>query len=199
MATPRPPRLMPRLLQTASTSADGLSKFPVACDCPTVKRSSFGASTRHRHGKSSRRSARHGKDCGFHRPLEADTLGVGKKGDNVTEYANCDVVDNGNTMICSGYTADGSNTWVVTYDAHKKQLKTTWSTSSGISASGRIYRRGEQWINPSVGCKPDGTKVTYNHVITISDQGDTHTWDGKVSSGNDPVVETQQVYHRISR
>jgi hypothetical protein len=131
--------------------------------------------------------------------METDTPGIGKEGDKVTEYADCDIVDNGNTMACRGYTGDGSNTWIVAYDANKRQLKTMWSTSDGLFARGTMYKEGEQWVNKAEGCKPDGTKISYHHVVTISDNGNTHTWDGKVAIGDESVVETHQVYHRVGK
>jgi hypothetical protein len=131
--------------------------------------------------------------------LETDMPGVGKEEDKVTEYADCDVVDNGNTMICRGYTGEGSSTWIVAYDANKRQLKTMWSTSGGLFARGMMYKERKQWISKAEGCKPDGTRITYHHVVTISDKGDTHTWDGRVVTGDEPVVETHEVYHRVGK
>jgi hypothetical protein len=127
-----------------------------------------------------------------------DQPGAGKKGEKVTAYSDCKLVDDGGAMIVKYYGGDGSATWLIAFDAGAKRITGLWITSGGLVTRSIIYRNGDKWIEKGDGSYPDGTKTEFLYTITISDGGNTHTWTGTTTVGGKKVDELHDVYRRVS-
>ena len=129
----------------------------------------------------------------------ADVPGFGKKGEKATAYADCKPAQDGNALIVNFYGGDGSATWLVVFDAGTKQIKSLWVTSGGVVSHSVIYKDGEKWIEKGHGSQPDGTKTQITLTITVTDNGDTHTWTGTKMIGGKNADRMHNVWRRVSK
>ena len=130
--------------------------------------------------------------------LAADRPGFGKKGEKLTAYAECSVTEDGNAMLARYFAGEGSGTWLICYDAAAKQIKSLWVTSGGIANQSTIRKRGDNWVERTTGSDPDGTKTKFVSTLTITDNGNTHTWTGDGTVGTEKV-EWRDVWRRVNK
>jgi hypothetical protein len=131
--------------------------------------------------------------------LVVDRPGIGQKGDKFTAYADCRVEHEGNAMICTYYGGKGSATWLVVYDAGDRRIKSLWITSGGDVAHATIYKEGDQWVQASSGSQADGTKTEVTLTITITDNGETHTWRATPADSGQEAADEGDVWHRVGK
>jgi hypothetical protein len=122
--------------------------------------------------------------------LVADIPGVGKRGEKVTAYSEIRVAEDGNALIGKWYGGNGSATFLAVYDAGAKQIKAMEVTTEGEVGHIIFYKKDKKWIEERTGSKSNGTPTKYTNTVTITDNGNTHTWTG---SG------TVDVFRRVSK
>lgn len=128
----------------------------------------------------------------------ADFPGMGKRGEKVTAYADNKMTEDGNAMISRMYAGTGSSTWFLIYDAGAKQIKTTWVTSGGTTSQSSVQRIGDKWLEKGAGSNPDGTKTAFESTLTITNNGNTHTWAGPSWLDGKKLDEQHDVWRRVS-
>lgn len=130
--------------------------------------------------------------------LVSDREGVGKRGDSMTSYAQTYHENDGHMLRVQVYEGSGSWTWTIAYDANAKRIRSFWVNSGGRIGPGVIYRDGENWIESGEGSSADGRKTVFTNVLTISNDGHTHTWTGEGSDGGDARESRNDVWRRVS-
>ena len=128
----------------------------------------------------------------------ADWAAYGKRGDKVTAYFEGKIIEDGNAFMGRFFGGTGSGTSLVMYDAGAKRIKWIWINSGGSASQDIVFRDGKNWVSKSVGCTADGTKTEYLSTITVSDDGNTHTWTGSGKVGGKKVDDQHDVWRRVS-
>lgn len=129
----------------------------------------------------------------------ADWPGFGKKGDKVTAYFEGKIAEDGHALVGRFFGGTGSGTSLIIFDAGAKQIKWIGVDSAGGVSHDIIYKDGKKWVDKSVGSKADGTKTEYLSTITISNNGNTHTWTGSGKVGGEKVDDQHDVWRRVSK
>lgn len=129
----------------------------------------------------------------------ADWPGFGKKGDKVTAYSEITVTEDGKALITKFYGGNGSGTGLVAFDAGARQIRWLWVSSGGHVSHSILYKKGAQWVEKGAGSNPDGTKTEYVSMVTVSDNGNTHTWTGSGTLGGKKVDDQHDVWRRVSK
>ena len=128
----------------------------------------------------------------------ADWPGFGKKGEKVKCYAEIKVVEDGNALLGRYYGGSGSGTWITFYDAASRKITQTGVGSGGTTRSSVYYKDNGKWIRSVEGSNPDGKKLKGDVTITISEDGNKHTWSGTTTIGGEPNDPLQDVWVRVS-
>lgn len=129
----------------------------------------------------------------------ADWPGLGKKGDRVTCYCEMTITEDGNALIGKFFGGGGSGTWLTVYDAGKKQIRET-SSNSGGTVFTYVYAKakdGNLKCRMS-GSNPNGDKLKGQFLVTVSDNGNTHSWSGSSTTAGKPNDDLQDVWKRVS-
>jgi hypothetical protein len=129
----------------------------------------------------------------------ADWPGLGKRGDTVTAYSENVIAEDGNALVQRFYGGNGSATGITAFDAGAKRIKAMWVVSGGHVGYGIIYKKGGKWHQKATGSNPDGTKTKGSSTLTVSDDGNTHSWKGKGSVGDKPTDDRHDVWRRVSK
>jgi hypothetical protein len=125
--------------------------------------------------------------------------GFGKKGDKVTAYFEAKMVEDGNLMTTRFFGGAGSGTGITLYDAGAKQIKTMWATSSGSMSQVVAFKKNGQWFEKGSGSLADGTKTEFTSMLTISEEGKTHTWTGGGTVGDEKTDDQRDVWRRAGK
>lgn len=131
--------------------------------------------------------------------LVADWPGEGKQGDKITGYAEWRPVADGNALSLVYYGGTGSGVALLMYDAGSKTIRWAGVSSGGTLWNRVVYKKGEQWVNKLNGSLPDGKKIVGELVVTVSDDGDTHTWTGQLTVGGEKADPVHDVWRRVSK
>lgn len=130
--------------------------------------------------------------------LTTSQAAFGKQGDIVSAQAHCKVVSDGKAMLVQGFGGSGAVTWLVSYDAKAKRIKTFETDSAGDLMQGVFFRNDGKWIREASGSSADGDTKTVRTSLTISDAGDTHTWTGTNTRSGDKS-EFKATWRRVSK
>ncbi len=125
--------------------------------------------------------------------------GVGNRGEKVTAYFEGRVVNDGHAMIGTFFGGDGSSTSLIFYDPGMKRIRWIWVDSGGTMNESIMYRHGEEWKSEGIGSKADGTKITFTNSVRITDGGDTHTWTGTGTDGDQAMEQQNDVWRRVGK
>lgn len=128
-----------------------------------------------------------------------DWPGIGKRGDKATGYSEIKLTEDGNALIGRFFGGIGSQTWLTVYDAANKQIR-----ENGVDTGGTIWtciysKSGTQWSGTQTGCLANGSRMESKLLLTIADNGNTHTWTGTNVIGGKKVDDTHDVFHRLSK
>ena len=93
----------------------------------------------------------------------------------------------------------GSGTWITVFDAGLKQIKEISSSSGGTVWSTVYFKENGKWVSLQTGSNPDGSKIEAENTLTMSDNGNTHTWTGTTMIGGKKVDELHDIYRRVSK
>jgi len=129
----------------------------------------------------------------------ADWPGFGKRGEKVTAYTENKIAEDGNALISRFYGGDGSSTGLIVFDAGAEQIKSFGVSSGGGVGQSIMYKKGGKWVDEGTGSNPDGTKTRGTATLTITDNGNTHTWTGPTWVGEKRVDDAKDVFRRVSK
>lgn len=128
-----------------------------------------------------------------------DWPGFGKRGDKVTGYSECRIVEDGSALAGRFFGGPGSSTWMTVYDAGAKQIRNSGSDSGGTTWVAIIYKQDGKWMSAEKGSHADGTKYEALYTVAISDNGNTHRWTGSTKVAGKKADELNDVWRRVSR
>ena len=131
--------------------------------------------------------------------LVADWPGEGKQGDKITGYAELRPVADGNALSLVYYGGTASDVALIMYDAGNKKIRWTGVSSGGTLWNRVVYRKGDDWISKVNGSLADGKEIRGELVLAISDGGDTHTWTGQLTIGDEKADPLHDVWRRVSK
>lgn len=129
----------------------------------------------------------------------ADWPGLGKRGETVTAYWEGRVTEDGNAMIGKFYGGTGSSTSFIFFDPGAKQIKWLWVESGGRVSRSTMHKKDGKWVQEGSGTSPDGAKNEYVSTVTISDNGNTHTWTGSGTVDGKRVDDQHDVWRRMAK
>ena len=130
--------------------------------------------------------------------LVADWPGEGEKGDKITGYAELRPVADGNALSLVYYGGTASDVALIMYDAANKRILWTGVSSGGTLWNRIIYKKGKDWMSQVTGSLADGKKIRGELTLTISDEGNTHTWTGQLTVGGEKADPLHDVWRRVS-
>lgn len=131
--------------------------------------------------------------------LKENAPGVGEKGDKVTVYADCKILADGKAMVCTIYSGAGNGILMVAFNPHEMRIKTMFAGADGGQSNGIMFKEDGLWIQESTGSTQDGEELTARYTVTITNQGETHTWTGRAEVGGEQLPESVDVYHRVAK
>jgi hypothetical protein len=129
----------------------------------------------------------------------ADWEGFGKRGEKVTAYSESSIAEDGNALIGRFFGGNGSGTGLVFYDAGAKQIKSVWVSSGGGTGQSIIFKKDGKWIERGSGSEPNGAKNEFTSTLSITDNGNTHTWTGSGTLDGKKVDDQHDVWRRGSK
>ncbi|MCU0960554.1 MAG: hypothetical protein MUF48_10670 [Pirellulaceae bacterium] len=129
----------------------------------------------------------------------ADWPGLGKQGEKVTAYSENTVAQDGNVMVTKFYGGNGSAIGLVAFDALAKHIKGMFVVSGGFVGHTTVQKVDGKWVEKGIGSTPDGTKNEWTCTLTITDEGNTHTWTGTGTLGGEKVLDQHDVWRRASK
>ena len=129
----------------------------------------------------------------------ADWPSLGKEGDKVTAYWEGRVVADGHAMTATFFGGDGAGPSLIFFDPSVKQIKWISVDSGGTTRLGVIFKEGTAWRQKTDITKADGTKIEYWNTVTISEDGNVHTWTGSGTTGDQKIEGQRDVWRRVSR
>lgn len=107
--------------------------------------------------------------------------------------------EDGNALTGRLFGGKGSATVVGFYDAAAKQIKWLWVNSGGAVDQALISMKDGKWTFQSTGSLADGTKTESTSTVTISDNGNMHTWTGSGQVGDKKTDDQHDVWRRVNR
>ena len=128
----------------------------------------------------------------------SDWPGLGEKGDKVRAYAEIKIIEDGNALLGRFYGGNGSGTWITAYDAASKNIRENWVTSGGTTWTKTWYKEDGKWVGILEGSNDDGSKIKAKDILTISENGNKHSYSGATTVGGEPADELRDVWVRVS-
>ncbi len=133
-------------------------------------------------------------------PLVNDWPGIGKKGEKITAYVEIKPVADGKALYGEWVAGEGKAVWLTTWNPRTKQIKQTTVFTSGIFWENVVTKDGpNKWrVRKTAASMPDGENIEGEIIITISDDGKTHTHEGTWRVGEDTLDKIRDVYTRLT-
>ena len=128
----------------------------------------------------------------------ADLPGIGKEGDKVRCYVENVVTEDGNAILSRFFGGNGSGTSIFFYDAASKEITQRIITSNGATWRRVFQKEDSNWSIVVSGSNSEGSKVKGKLFITVSDNGNKHSWSGATTTGGEPNAPLQDVWVRVS-
>ncbi len=126
----------------------------------------------------------------------ADSV-FGKKGEKATSYFNSTLAADGNVLIGTFQSGEGSGKWIVNYDPGERMIVGISISSGGDFQRFKIVKEQGKWTQYVQGHQADGTPTERKESLTVSDDGDTHTWSGSSSVDGKPNDDHSVIWRRI--
>ena len=108
-----------------------------------------------------------------------DWPGFGKRGDEVTGYAEYQLRDDGRVLNGRTYVGPGSLTHLIYYDEGKQQIQETMVSSGGNVWNNTIYKKNGEWTYRVSGSTGDGDSITGTATREFSADGQRNQWLGQ--------------------
>ena len=108
-----------------------------------------------------------------------DWPGFGKRGDEVTGYAEYQFSDDGRVLNGRTYVGPGSLTHLIYYDEGKKKIQETMVSSGGNVWNNTIYKKDGEWTYHVSGSTGDGEAITGTAKREFSADGQRNKWLGQ--------------------
>jgi hypothetical protein len=131
--------------------------------------------------------------------LVADWPGIGEKGEVLTAYSENEIKVDGNALTGMFYGGNGAGKGITVFDAGSGQIKGLAVSSGGSAWNVVTFKKNGKWVQTSTGSNPDGTKIEGVSTLTISDDGNTHTWIGTTTIDGKEVDKQRDVWRRVSQ
>jgi hypothetical protein len=129
----------------------------------------------------------------------ADWPGFGSKGNKVTGYSDLKIIADGNALLATFYEGTGTGVWMVVYDAAAKQIRSLQANTGGTTFNFVWYKVGANWTLAGNGSKADGSKIDFQHTLSITNGGNTHTYTGTTRIDGKKVDDRQDIWRRINK
>ncbi|MBC8875739.1 MAG: hypothetical protein H8E44_40450 [Planctomycetes bacterium] len=130
--------------------------------------------------------------------LVTDMPGLGRAGEKPTAYVENRIIADGNAIDSVAYAGKGMAKWMTVWDAGSKQIRSLLVTSGGSTVQTVTSKKDGKWVEKRVGSKPDGSPLETKATLTISPDGDTHTWSGTTFDGV-KTEDWQNVWKRVGK
>ena len=108
-----------------------------------------------------------------------DWPGFGKKGDEVTGYAEYQMGEGGRVLNGRTYAGPGTLTHLIYYDEGKKMIHETMVSSGGNVWNNTIYKKDGEWNYLVSGSTGEAKKITGTAKRVFSEDGQTNRWLGQ--------------------
>ncbi|TWU24462.1 hypothetical protein [Novipirellula artificiosorum] len=131
--------------------------------------------------------------------LNSDDPQFGKGDDVVAGLALCQTIEDGNALLARVYMGEESGTWFVSYDSIAKRIRSTWCTAGGNTNQSILYKATDGWIQEGSGSDGEGKIREFKDHVTVTDEGDTHTWTGSMTLDGEAVKVNPNVWQRVSK
>jgi hypothetical protein len=128
----------------------------------------------------------------------ADLPGLGKRGEKVIGHWEAKMAADGNALAATMYAGTGSSTQLIFFDPGAKKIRLLWVESSGALCEGTQYKKNGKWTREDSCVYPDGKKRQIAHTVTITDGGNTHTWEGTGTIGGEKL-DYRDVWRRMAK
>lgn len=92
---------------------------------------------------------------------------------------------------------DYTGVWLVYYDNASNEIRSIWVRSDGRNITETATKTADGWRIAGKGSDADGTPVLLDAIITRSNGGKTHTWDGTITEGSQPPIRIHNVWTRV--
>ena len=129
----------------------------------------------------------------------ADWPGLGDRGDKVTSYSENNIVAEGRVLMGSFYGGNGTSRLIVVFDAASGEIRQIGADSGGSASTCILSKQDGYWASKCSGSLADGTATEADVRLTISDNGNTHTWTGTITVGGEPVDPLNDVWRRVGQ
>ena len=119
-----------------------------------------------------------------------------EKGKSVVSHAEIRIVADGNALEGVWYGGTGASKWMEAWDAKTNQIRKFCVMSDGTLWQEVRFKKGDGWQCVVSLTRPNGTEEKFTSVLTMSADGDTHTYKSW-----DPGAEGKEpgVYKRVAR
>lgn len=132
--------------------------------------------------------------------LPADMPPQGKKGEKVAGHARARLILDGKAVECDWHVGGLSAKWVAVRDANAKQIRVYGVSSDGELWVSRMSKKGNVWIWSSTGVNGDGERLSAIEEMTISNDGNTHTYRfTKRRQGDEELPEFTATWNRVNK
>lgn len=129
--------------------------------------------------------------------LEEDVEGQGKKGDVVSFVGTNRKILNGNAVECAWKSGEVRGKALSILDRNEKHFRLHGADSTGMALCITYFKKDDKWHADLIVSSPDGSKSTSYSVLTVSDNGDTHTWVyTKRKKDGEKLPDETEVWHR---
>ncbi|MBN2295627.1 MAG: hypothetical protein JXM70_24565 [Pirellulales bacterium] len=120
-----------------------------------------------------------------------------KKGDQTTAYWEARLAEDDHMLIGKCLIGKGSDTSFMFYHPGSRQIKTVWVDTDGGAGESMTFKKGDKWVQLWNYTKPDGRKVKMTCTLTVTDNGNTHTWH-RMGENEKGAFEATEVWYRAS-
>ena len=120
-----------------------------------------------------------------------------KKGDKTTAYWEARLAEDDHLLIGKCFIGKGSDTAFMFYDPGSRQIKTVWVDTDGGTGESVTFKEANKWVQFWDYTKPDGRKVKMSCTLTVTDNGNTHTWH-RIGQNEKGAFEATELWYRAS-
>ena len=126
-----------------------------------------------------------------------DWPGFGKKGDEVTGYAEYQIGEGGRVLNGRTYAGPGTLTHLIYYDEGKKRIYETMVSSGGNVWNNTIYKKDGEWNYLVSGSTGEAKKIAGTAKRVFSEDGQTNSWLGQWQVDGVPLDPLRDSFQRI--
>ena len=126
-----------------------------------------------------------------------DWPGFGKKGDEVTGYAEYQPGEGGRIINGRTYVGPGALTHLIYFDEGSKLIRETMVSSGGNVWNNTIYLKDGDWAYKVSGSTGEGKAITGVATREFSDDGQANKWLGQWEVDGEPLDPLRDSFQRL--